>query len=102
MNDRVQILDQEGGFIDIWKQFGRTGGIYIDRATDTLYVSDANSTERNHPGWPRGIRVASASNGAVRYFISGSEPEGVAGDARGNVYAAVTRGIVEKFEKLER
>ena len=38
-NNRVQIFDQNGNFIEEWKQFGRPSGIFIDR-NDTLYVTD--------------------------------------------------------------
>ena len=30
-NSRIQIFDQDGKFIDQWKQFGRPSGIFIDQ-----------------------------------------------------------------------
>jgi len=100
-NDRIQIFDQEGKFLDEWKQFSRPSGLYIDR-NDVLYVSDSESRERDgyghHPGWKRGIRVGSAKDGTVTAFIpdtfatpeqaSTSGPEGVAADSSGAVYGA--------------
>ena len=67
-NNRVQIFDQDGVFIDQWHQFGRASGLFI-AADDTLYVSDNQSNTARNPGWERGIRVGSAGDGAVAAFI---------------------------------
>jgi streptogramin lyase len=97
-NNRIQILDQEGTFIEEWKQFSRPSGIYIDE-NDVIYVADSESgavgngrsrTEK------RGIRVGRISDGKVFAFIpdpvavatNTSGAEGVAADAAGNVYGA--------------
>jgi DNA-binding beta-propeller fold protein YncE len=102
-NNRVEILDQDGNFIDIWRQFSRPSGIYIDKKTDTIYVVDSESSPMNHPDWPRGIRIGSAKTGAVKYFISGTNPEGVTVDAQGNVYGCVvSRSVLEKYEKVSQ
>ena len=91
-NDRIQILDLDGNFIAEWKQFGRPSGIAI--RGDTIYVADSesNSAGRN-PGWLRGIRIGAVKDGKVVYRIvdplelpGTSAAEGVAVDARGNVY----------------
>jgi DNA-binding beta-propeller fold protein YncE len=96
-NNRIQILDQDGNFLAEWRQFSRPSGVYIDR-NDTIYVADSESesVSRNHPGWKRGIRVGSAKTGEVIAFIPDpvenatgtSAAEGVAADARGNIYGA--------------
>jgi sugar lactone lactonase YvrE len=96
-NNRIQILDQDGAFLEEWKQFSRPSGIYIDRQ-DNIYVADSESESvaRNHDGWKRGIRVGGAKDGSVKYFIpdpvekatSTSAAEGVAVDAQGNIYGA--------------
>ena len=96
-NKRIQIFDQEGKFLDAWKQFGRPSGVYIDKS-DVLYVADSESNSKSNPGWKRGIRVGSAKDGKVTAFIPDPEPdpekvvtsgsEGVAADARGNIYGA--------------
>jgi streptogramin lyase len=97
-NNRIQILDQDGNFIDEWKQFSRPSGIYIDQH-DVIYVADSESgavgngrtrTEK------RGIRVGHISDGKVIAFIpdpvevatNTSAAEGVAADADGNIYGA--------------
>ena len=97
-NNRIQILDQQGTFIDEWKQFSRPSGIYIDK-NDVIYVSDSESgavgngrgrTEK------RGIRVGRIGDGKVIAFIpdpvevasNTSAAEGVAADADGNIYGA--------------
>ena len=97
-NNRIQILDQEGTFIEEWKQFSRPSGIYIDK-NDVIYVADSESgavgngrarTEK------RGIRIGRISDGKVTAFIpdpvavatNTSAAEGVAADAAGNIYGA--------------
>ncbi|MFH1043697.1 MAG: peptidyl-alpha-hydroxyglycine alpha-amidating lyase family protein [Pseudomonadota bacterium] len=91
-NMRIQILDQDGSFIAEWKQFSRPSGIYI--RGDMIYVADSESNGvAPHPGWKRGIRIGSLKDGRVLYRIPDplemngtSAAEGVAVDAKGNVY----------------
>jgi|KBSMisStaDraftv2_1062788.scaffolds.fasta_scaffold72921_3 sugar lactone lactonase YvrE len=96
-NNRIQIFDQNGKFLDQWTQFSRPSGLYIDK-NDVLYVADSESNTTRHPGWKRGIRVGSAKDGTVQAFIPDPEPdqdrsatsgaEGVAADAQGVIYGA--------------
>jgi DNA-binding beta-propeller fold protein YncE len=96
-NNRVDIFDQEGKFIISWPQFSRPSGIYIDQ-NDVIYVTDSESesVSKNHDGWKRGIRIGSAKDGAVKYFIpdpidksdTTSAAEGVAVDKDGIIYGA--------------
>jgi len=122
-NSRIQIFDQNGKFLAQWFQFGRPSGLYIDK-NDTLYVADSESrdgrTNTGRPALPqtgygfnlgaeRGIRIGSARDGSVKYFIpdpcpypypSGSSmAEGVTTDSEGNVYGADFQGDVRKFVK---
>jgi DNA-binding beta-propeller fold protein YncE len=107
-NVRIQIFDQEGNFLDEWKQFSSPSGIYITK-DDTMLVADSDSNNARHPGWQRGIRIGSAKTGQVTAFIPDTEaypdsdeqwepsrvrisvssgPEGTSIDAAGNVYGA--------------
>ena len=97
-NNRIQIFDQDGNFLEQWTQFSRPSGIFIDK-NDNLYVADSESNTARHPGgWKRGIRVGSAKDGSVTAFIPDPAPdpdhsatsaaEGVAADAQGNIYGA--------------
>ena len=97
-NDRIQIFDQDGNFLDAWTQFGRPSGIYID-ANDVLYVADSQSDDGDdlRPDWKEGIRIGSARDGTVTAFIAdidadGSQ-EGVTADANGVVYTSLTGGM---------
>ena len=99
-NGRIQIFDQDGNFLDQWSNFGRPSGIYINRETDVLYVTDSQSNSQNNPGFRRGIYVGSAITGEITYFIPDpdlanadrtriSGASGVAADASDTmVYAA--------------
>jgi sugar lactone lactonase YvrE len=96
-NNRIQIFDQDGNYLDEWKQFSRPSGIFID-AHDVIYVTDSESTDKDgyghNPGWKRGIRVGSAKDGTVMAFIPDPSPgtaitsaaEGVASDGEGTIY----------------
>lgn len=110
-NNRVEIFDQNGKFIDQWFQFSRPSGVFIDK-DDILYVADSESGANNtttHPGgWLRGIRIGSAKDGKVTAFIPDHEPEhtgtssaeGVAVDSRGVIYGAeVGQMDVKKYVK---
>jgi sugar lactone lactonase YvrE len=95
-NNRIQIFDQNGKFLDQWKQFGRPSSLYID-SRDIIYVGDSESNAERNPGWKRGIRVGNAKDGKVTAFIpdpeaqpykSNSGPEeGLAADAKGRIFA---------------
>jgi sugar lactone lactonase YvrE len=96
-NNRIQIFDQDGNFLDQWAQFSRPSGIYIDK-NDVIYVADSESGSVNpaHGAWKRGIRVGSAKDGTVTAFIpdpdenppSTSAAEGVTADTQGVIYGA--------------
>jgi DNA-binding beta-propeller fold protein YncE len=120
-NNRIQIFDQNGNFVAQWFQFGRPSGIHIDR-NDVIYVADSESRDGRtnigqltlpqtgyafNPGAQRGIRIGSAVDGSVQYFIPDACPypypagsslaEGVTVDFEGNVYGADFLGDVRKF-----
>jgi DNA-binding beta-propeller fold protein YncE len=96
-NNRIKIFDQDGKLLDTWYQWSRPSGIYID-AQDNMYVADSESGSVNppHGAWKRGIRIGSAKDGSVKYFIpdpaenatNTSSAEGVAVDAAGHIYGA--------------
>ncbi|MEI6721536.1 MAG: peptidyl-alpha-hydroxyglycine alpha-amidating lyase family protein [Betaproteobacteria bacterium] len=93
-NMRIQILGQDGTFMAEWKQFSRPSGIYL--RDGLIYVADSESNGvAPHPGWLRGIRIGNLSDGKVLYRIPDplemkrtSAAEGVAVDAKGNVFGA--------------
>ena len=107
-NVRIQIFDQEGKFLAEWKQFSRVSGMYI--RNDTLYAIDSESNAMNHAGWRKGVRIGSARDGKVMFFIpphmtdtpEGAAGEGVAVDAAGNVYGAenTVRGLTKYVKRL--
>ncbi len=112
-NNRIQIVDKQGTFIDEWAQFSRPSGIFIDKK-GMLYVADSESgsvgngrsrTEK------RGIRLGAISDGKVIALIpdpaenppSTSSAEGVAADDAGNIYGAeVGQRALKKYVKAGR
>jgi DNA-binding beta-propeller fold protein YncE len=105
-NNRIQIFDKNMNFVDEWRHFGRPSGVWILK-DDTLIVSDSESNNSiggsadapegggnaiRNPGWKNGIRIGSAKDGSLKYFIEGTRPEGMAADDLGNVYGGLTGG----------
>ena len=110
VNSRIQIFDPDGKFLAEWKQFGRPSAVFIDK-NDVIYVADSQTEDKDgctpDPGCRRGIRIGSAKDGTVKYFIPRPNPaddksggEGVAADAAGNVFGAenVAKGL-RKYAK---
>jgi sugar lactone lactonase YvrE len=112
-NNRIQIFDQNGTWLDEWRQFGRPSGIFITR-DDTIYVADSESGPdtgaHELPGIKKGIRIGSARDGTVTGFIEDQESttpdhsgaEGVGVDAQGNVYGGVVRRQMLERHTLKR
>ncbi len=109
-NNRVTVVTTDGKFIMDMPQFSRPSGVFIDK-NDMLYSADSESGSVNpdHKAWVRGIRVGSAKDGKVLYFIPDPQKdltsgtlaaEGVAVDAAGNIYGAeVGPKQVQKYVK---
>jgi len=114
-NNRVQIFDQDLKLLDSWPQFSRPSGMVID-AQDVIYVADSESESvsrgaggmHGHEGWKRGIRIGSAKDGTVKYFIpdpnlnatNTSSAEGIAVDPSGVIYGAeVGQRDLKKYVK---
>ncbi len=108
-NNRIKIFDQDGKLLDTWYQFSRPSGIFID-PQDNMYVADSESGSVNpaHGAWTRGIRIGSAKDGSVKYFIpdpaqnatNTSAAEGVAVDPAGHIYGAeVGPRALKRYEK---
>jgi DNA-binding beta-propeller fold protein YncE len=108
-NNRIQVFDQEGNFIEQFTQFSRPSGIAIDK-NDVIYVADSESesVSRNHFGWKRGIRVGSLKDGKITAFIpdpaetskTTSAAEGIAIDSKGVIYGAeVVPNDLKKYTK---
>lgn len=93
-NNRVQIIDQDGGFIAEWRHFGRPSGVVIRDGRIYVADSESNNPGRN-PGWRRGIRIGDVRDGKVTHWIPDpqelkgtSAAEGIAVDAQGSIYGA--------------
>jgi len=80
---------------------GRPSAVFIDK-NDVIYVADSQTEDKDgctpDPGCRRGIRIGSAKDGSLKFFIpdpnqepnyrGSSAAEGVAVDAQGVVYGA--------------
>lgn len=93
-NKRVQILDQDGRFIEQWPDLNlvRPAGL-IAAADGTVYVSDTN---------PEGATIKVVRNGKVASLIGGLDglPHFIAMDRSGALYMADARVGGEIVKKL--
>jgi DNA-binding beta-propeller fold protein YncE len=102
-NNRIQIFDQNGKLLDIWKQLGRPSAVYI--RNDIIYVGDSQSDEKTNPPFKQGIRIGSVKDGKVTAFIPAFDPkiampEGLAVDKDGNIFGGFATGMdFRKFAK---
>lgn len=89
-NNRVQIFDQDGNYVDAWTQFGTPSGLFVT-PEDVLYVADLAA----------GIRIGSARTGEVTGFIAAEAwetesvrvAESVTVDSQGVIYAGENAGM---------
>lgn len=90
-NNRIQIFDQAGKFLDQWSNFGTPWGLFVKH--DRIYVVDG--TENNR------LLIASTRDGKVLEKIEGlSNPTAVTVDSSDNIYVADVNGTnVQKFVK---
>lgn len=94
-NHRIQILTKAGQYIGECRAFSRVSGLAID-AHDVIYAADSESSDAQHPGWKRGVRIGRLDDCKVTAFIPPTPaemPEGGAGediavDRAGNIYTA--------------
>jgi hypothetical protein len=96
-NRRVQVFDQDGGFIAAWTQFGQPSSVFVG-GDDTIYIGASFQDETRKKGELRGIVVGHAITGALSAFIpdpadldtvvAGTSASGIAADAAGSIFAA--------------
>jgi DNA-binding beta-propeller fold protein YncE len=90
-NNRIQIFDESGNFLNQWTNFGTPWGLFIKG--DLIYVVDG--TENNC------LLIASTKDGKVLEKIEGlANPTAVAVDSSGAIYIGEVNGNnVKKFVK---
>jgi len=103
-NGRIDIYDQDGTLKRSFSQFGKSGGLFVDK-NDVLYSADSESGIGQGQAYVRGIHIGDLHTGVVTAFIPDalgspapwnplrgtSSPEGVAVDKDGRIYiSAVT------------
>jgi len=96
-NNRIQVFDQNGGFIAAWKQFGQPSSVFVGN-DDAIYVGASFPSTTAKKGELRGIVVGNAISGALTAFIPdpadldkvirGTSASGIAADRNGAIFAA--------------
>ncbi len=90
-NNRVQIFDADGGFLDQWTDFKSPMGIHIDRQ-QTVYVTDQI---------PR-LSILNLEGELLARGRTFENGHNVYGDSRGDLYAVDTANQrVQKFAKVD-
>jgi DNA-binding beta-propeller fold protein YncE len=83
-NNRIQIFDPDGKFINQWTNFGVPWGLFITR-NDTLYVVDGSDNNC--------LLIAETKDGKIIDRIDGlGNPTAVAVDSRGAIYIGEVNG----------
>jgi sugar lactone lactonase YvrE len=114
-NNRIQVFDQDGNLITMWKQFGQPSSVYVDNR-DNIYVGATYGEPANGPTTganDRAIVIGNAITGELKYLIpdpgdlsrmtdTGTSASGIAVDDRGNIYAAdVGFNNLRKYVKVQ-
>jgi hypothetical protein len=96
-NNRIQVFDQDGGFIAAWTQFGQPSSLFVG-GDDAIYVGASFPDPSRKKGELRGIVVGNAITGVLAAFIPdpadldnvvrGTSASGIAADRDGSVFAA--------------
>ena len=107
-NNRIQVFDQDGKFLAVWKQFGRPSGLAIDK-NDVLYAIDPESMDQQgrgyNPGFTHTVWIGNAATGEVTGKITMppfQEAEGIAVDNAGNIYGAEVRSKARGVHKYAK
>jgi len=110
-NNRIQVFDQNGGFIAAWKQFGQPSSVFVG-LDDTIYVGASFPDPQAKKGELRGITIGNAIDGSLKAFIpdpadldkvaAGTSASGIAADSMGSVFAAdVGAHNLRKYVKVK-
>ena len=96
-NNRIEIFDQNGKFLEEWKQFGRVSAIYIDKK-GMIYV--ANNTENRPPQWKKEMLIGRVKDGVVTAHVQDPDAENLVVDKLGTIYSAdVLPKMMKKWVK---
>ena len=91
-NLRIQIFDQQGQFLEEWKQYGRPSGVTVTADNTILVASQNGENSELNPGYETGIYMGDARTGLVTGFIGDINTENVAKGADGVVYSGLVDG----------
>jgi DNA-binding beta-propeller fold protein YncE len=106
-NNRIQIFDLDGKFLDEWKGLLRPNNIYIDSKEDTVYIAELGrrisifqiSTRELLADWGGGGEPSQEPG----LFIGG--PHGIWVDSSGDIYAGEvelgTEGRMHKYKRQQ-
>jgi hypothetical protein len=96
-NNRIQVFDQNGGFVAAWTQFGQPSSVFVGK-DDSIYVGASFPNPAAKKGEVRGIVIGNAVSGSLTAFIpdpadldtvaAGTSASGIGADAMGSVFAA--------------
>ena len=102
-NDRVQIFDYDGKFIESWTDAISPGGVHCDR-NNLVYVTEQGPPRRYKPN---GVSIFTESGELISRFRRNPEdyptqPHGICIDSKGNIYLAELESYNKNDHRVSR
>ena len=102
-NDRIQIFDYDGNFIEIWSDLNSPGSVFCDR-NNLVYVAEQGPPRRNIPN---GVSIYTESGELISQFMrkredNPTQPHGICLDSKGNIYLAELESSKKNDQRVSK
>jgi sugar lactone lactonase YvrE len=101
-NDRIQIFDYDGNYINMWENLSSPGSVYCDRES-LVYVAEQGTPRRKKKN---GVSIYTESGELISQFMRNSkentQPHGICLDSKGNIYLAELASPIGNDQKVSK